>query len=229
MASSPESTRDAITIAIENNSCGRCRVAGLPICKCGGRGSGSSGASSGEGSDETKNKDVPYASNMVPTSGQLASTAIQEFDKAKTMWVQFQLSSDRVINYEAGLLSIESNKLLGNLILRPQSGLSKYEKEISQQFFKAVQIEFEEFKKQLAEQGVSTKNFTAVIKDNELAIQIPIPKFYYAFIKHLESKNLLPIPNPERQEKKDIIRPTKEDKTQAFNPNPFSTRLERKK
>lgn len=203
---------DPIALAIKKNPCGICRAMGSPVCK--GHG-GSAGGNSHNG--ETKNKDATYTSSkaaIIP--GQVAIAVIQKFDIAKAIWVQSQLFSDKTINYEAGLLSIESDRLRGNLTFRVKPELSKADIEISHEFLHAVKTEFGEFKNQLTMQGVITKDFTAVIEDNELAIRItpPNPEHYDAFIKHLENKNLLPTQNPE----------SKEDKQQAFNPSPFSKR-----
>jgi hypothetical protein len=215
MASDPKSKKGAITIAIENNPCGLCRAMGYPICK--GHGGGSGG---GGDSGETKNKDVAYAAKQVAsTLSPVTIAAIREFDKAKTIWMQSQLSTDKTINYEAGLFSIESDRLRGNLTFRVNSGLSKAEIEIARKFLNVVKAEFDKFKDQLTEQGVSTKDFSAVIKDNELAIHIPNQKYYDAFIKHLENKNLLPTPNPEKQEKKELA--SESIKQEKNRPSPF--------
>lgn len=210
MASDPKSQKDAITLAIENNSCGRCRPAGYPTCKCGSGGGGSGGGDS----DENKKKDdATFTSNQAASISNQA--AIQKFDEAKTIFVQSQLLSDKTINYETGLISIVSDRLHGNLTLTVKPGISKAEEEISREFLKTIKTEFDEFKNQLAEQGVSTSNFTATLKNNELSVHIPNPKYYDAFIKHLENKNLLPVPNPEKQEEKEIA------KQEKNRPSPF--------
>lgn len=189
--------KDALTLAIENNPCGRCRVAGYPTCKCGGgSGAGESGSSS---SDENKNEDITRLSNQtVNMPGQTTLGTIQQFDKNKTLFVQSELSSNSVISYETEFLSIESDRLRGNLTFKIKEGLSETELKMSRKFLKMVNAEFEVFKDQL---GTSARNFTVDLKDNELAVHIPIPKYYDAFIKHLENKNLLPIPNPNQQYK----------------------------
>lgn len=222
MVSDPKSKKGTITQAIENNPCGRCRTAGYPTCKC-----GSGGGGSGGGGGESEKKD---ATNQAPgTSTQVeVKAAVQKFDEAKTIFVQSQLLSNTTINYETGLITIESDRLRGNLTLRVKPGLSKADEEISREFLKAVKEEFDEFKNQLSEQGVLTNNFTAVLKGNELSLHIPNPKYYDAFIKHLENKNLLPAPNPEREEKKEALNLARQDKKQAFNPTPLSTRPEKK-
>lgn len=206
-------TKDsAITIAIKNNPCKICRSIGYPTCTGhGGKGGG------GGGGSESKNN-AAYASNPAATSSQTYITAIQEFNKAKAIFMQSQLLSNTTINYEAGLFSIESDRLRGNLTLKIKPGLSKAEEEIAREFLNAVKTEFNEFKNQLTEQGVLTEAFTAVIKDNELAIHIPNQKYYDAFIKHLGNKNLLPIPNPEQQVEKEITSKTKQEKNR---PSPF--------
>lgn len=113
--------------------------------------------------------------------------------------------SNNKINYETGFISVESDRLRENLILRIKPTLFKAEEELAYKFLDVVKTEFDEFKNQLTEQGVATKNFTAILKNNELSIHILNPKYYGAFIKHLESKNLLPIPNPEREVNLDTV------------------------
>jgi hypothetical protein len=222
MTPDPKSKKGAMTIAIENNPCGRCRAAGYPTCKCGSGGGGSSGGES----DESKKKDADFKSHQTTSISNQVKAAIKKFDEVKKFFVQSKLLSDKMINYETDLLFIESDRLRGNLSFRAKSGLSKDEAETIRQFLKIVKSEFESFKNCLAEQGVSTNGFNATLKDNELTIHIPNQKYYDAFIKHLENKNLLPIPNPEREVQKETRGP---DKQQTFNtPNPFSTKLERK-
>lgn len=218
-----KNNKDPIRASIDSNPCGRCRVAGYPTCECGG---GSGGGGSGNGGESEKKDAAANPPNQV--IGLLSQTeikaAIQKFDEAKKIFVQSQLLSDKTINYETRLISIESDRLRGNLTIKVKPGLSKVEEEISREFLKTIKSEFDEFKNQLAEQGVSTNNFTSTLKNNELSIHIPNPKYYDKFIKHLENKNLLPIPNPEREEKKSV----KVDKKQTFNPTPLSTRLDKK-
>lgn len=202
--------------------CGRCGKERSPImmCRCAG------GGSSGGGSSETKSKDnVDSFSRITNTSSQAVGKSTQTSDKSA--WVLSQLCSDQIINYEAKSLSIMSDGFGGNLIFRVNTGLSNDEVKKGQEFLKAVKNEFEEFKDQLTKQGIGTKDFIAYLKENELTIHIPKPH-YVAFIKHLESKKLLPVPNPEHEEKKETLRSAKEDKQQTFNPKPLSTRLERK-
>jgi len=222
MASDPKSKKGTLTLAIDNNPCGRCRAAGYPTCKCG---SGRGGSGGGDSGKNEKKDDPTFTSNQAASISN--QVAIQKFDEAKSIFVKSQLLSDKMINYETGLLSIESDRLRGNLTIKVKPGLSKVEEEISREFLKTIKAEFDEFKNQLAEQGVSTNNFTATLKDNELSVHIPNPKYYDAFIKHLEKKYLLPVPNPEREEKKEAFNSAREDKKQAFNPTPLSTRLEK--
>lgn len=215
MASDQKSKKSTLTMAIENNPCGMCRAGGYPNCK--GHG-GSGGGGSGGGSGENKNTDATYSNQASSTLSQASIAAIKEFDNAKTIWIQSQLSSDRTLNYEAGLLSIESDRLRGNLTFKVKPGLTKEELELSRQFLKVVKAEFDEFKNQLTEKGISTSNFTATLKDDELAIKIPNPKYYDAFIKHLENKNLLPIPNPDQEKKEVASKSYNQEKTR---PSPF--------
>ncbi|MBX3708741.1 MAG: hypothetical protein KIT56_05760 [Gammaproteobacteria bacterium] len=220
MADKTKSNKDPIKAAIDSNPCGSCRAMGLPSCK------GHGGSGGGSDSNESKKEEADYKVIGAPSPTTLASTVEQ--DKAKVMWVQSQLLSNVTNNYEVGLLLIESDRLRGNLTFKVRPRLSKVEEEISRQFLQTIKTEFEEFKNQLAEKGVSTTNFSATLKDNELSVKIPNPKYYDAFIKHLENKNLLPVPNPEREAKKAMLSSARDNKKQAFNPTPLSTRLEKK-
>lgn len=227
-ASNQKPKKDVIAVAIDNNPCGRCRAMGSPVCKCGGGGSSNGESGGSYGNDDIKNKNVMSLNQASSTLGQIDTAAIKKFDEAKTVWLQSLLSSDSIINYKAGLFSIENDRLRGNFTFHVGSRLSKDEIEISRELLKAVKIEFDEFKLLLTESGISTQRFSAKLEANELIAHIPNPKYYNSFIKHLESKNLLPIPNPERVEKNESYRSAKEDKQKIFSPNPYSTRLERK-
>lgn len=225
MADKTKSNKDPIKAAIDSNPCGSCRAMGLPSCK--GHG-GSGGGGGGGGSDSNESKKEARGSKTIGASTQAVSAFMAEQDKAKATWVQSQLLSNVTSNYEVGLLLIQSDRLRGNLTFKVRPGLSKVEEEISRQFLKTIKTEFDEFKNQLAEKGISTTNFSATLKDNELSVHIPNPKYYDAFIKHLESKYLLPVPNPEREEKNEMLGSARDDKKQIFNPTPLSTRLEKK-
>lgn len=215
-----KSKKDPIKTAIDNNPCGSCRAMGLPSCK----GHGASGGGDSE-SDEAKKKETTYSSNqIVNTRVQASLTSTTELDKAKAMWVQSQLLSNDTNKYEVGLLSIVSDRLRGNLTITIKSGLSKVEEEIARKYLETIKTEFSEFKDQLADKG---KNFTATLVGNQLSIHIPNPKYYGQFIEYLSRKNLLPIPDPEREENKEALRSNKEGKQSVFNPTPFSTRLEK--
>lgn len=216
----PNSKKDALALAIENNLCGLCRPMGLPMCKGHAKTGGGSG-SGGSGDKASYQEDTSLLKQPTQIDTEM-TPIIQEFEKEKKIWIQSQLLNDKVINDEAGLLLIESDRLRGNLTFRAKPGLSKAEIEMVTQFFKAVKAQFDEFKNQLTEQGVSTHQFKAELKDNQLAIHIPNPKYYDAFIKHLENQNLLPVPKPKQIETPEL------NKQKAFNPNPFSMRLERK-
>lgn len=211
--SDPKPKKGTITLAIENNPCGRCRVAGFPTCKCGGGGGAGSGSGGGSSGDKTKNTDTMPASNQA-IRGQRTLAAIQEFDKAKTIFVQSLLASNTTTNFEAGLLLIESDPLYGNLTLKIKPGLSKSEIQLVQDFFKIIKKEFESFKDQLTEKGISTTNFTIEVKDDKLSIHIPNPKYYRSFI---EKNNLFPAPNPE-QNKNEIVNESKKEEKNKISP-----------
>lgn len=225
MAGNTKANKDPVKAAVDNNPCAMCRSMGLPGCN--GHGAGSGGGSGGD-STEAKKEKITYSSNKVTSEPRLPLSSKPKEDKTKAMWVKSNLLSNTTSTYEVGLLSIESNRLMGNLTFKVRPGLSKVEEKISREFLNAVKNEFDDFKNQLIENGISTTNFSATLKGNELSVHIPNPKYFDKFIKHLESKNLLPTPNPEREEKKESLKSAREDKMQGFNPTPLSTRLEKK-
>lgn len=208
--------------------CGKCGMERSPInmCRCLGGGSGDESNKD----NKTKSKDnLNPLDQITKSSEQVLGISTPMLNKPA--WMQSQKSSDKMINYEAGWsLFFKSDRLNGTLIFRVKPGLPNDEiKKALQERLKAIKIEFDDFKNQLTKQGISTENFTAVLKDNELTIHIPTtpnPKYYDAFIKYLENKNLLPSQNQEHEEKKEITQSPEEDEQPTFNPSPFSTRLE---
>lgn len=208
----------AIEKAIANNPCGICRVLNLPVC--------TKHAKKGGDGDETKDKGAAPA---VSVPSQVMNAVIQEFNEAKAIITQSLLSSDKIIQYEAGLLSIESNKVHGTLTFQIQAGLSKDDMELSRQYLKMIEKEFDKFKDKLTELGVLTKNFSIdTSKDNELTIHIPNPKYYVAFIKLLEEKNLLAIPNFNQQKQYADKEQISHRNNSISYPRQLSTKLERK-
>ena len=227
-----QNKQDSQKATMNVSSCGLCRAMGNPPPCKGHGGSGGSSSSSVSSGGETKSSEGLNASQTTSTFGQVVEASTQVSVKAAL--VPTQLSSDKIVNYEAGLLTVGSDRLRGDLTFQVKPGLTKNEIEASREFLKAVKTAFDEFKSRLSEQGASVKGLTAVIKDNELAIHIPNPKYYDTFIKNLESKNLLSKPNIEQQEEKQKHehgkytneRPLENKK--SFYQNPFSTRLEKK-
>ena len=141
--------------------CGKCgkELSPIKMCRCaGGGGSGSSSEGRSGGDSETKGKDnVNLFSQITGASSQVVGTSTQM--PGASAWVQSQLCSDRAINYEARLLSVEGDRLRGNLIFRLNTGLTKAEIEIAHKFLNTVKAEFDKFKDQLkTEQGVLTKD-----------------------------------------------------------------------
>jgi hypothetical protein len=174
----------------ENDLCPGCHRIRL-ACVCGG---------GDEESDIDKDKDVTYTSKQgFSPSVQAAITTTQKFELK--IWVLPELFSKKTINCEVELLFLDSNEsdqLGAKLIFRIKQGLSSDEIKI----LKMIETEFDHFKNQLTQQGILTKNFTAVFNENELVIHMPISSID-AFIKHLENKNLITIQNPEPQNKEE--------------------------
>lgn len=183
-------------MAIENNPCQRCRLRGYLTCQ----GHGESGSASGAGDNSANDKVKAQASLSKPnpvSSDQTVNPSPSHSDKAKEVWIQSQLLSDKTLHYKAGLLIIESDRLRGNLTFQIKPGLSAEEIKTSQAFLKAVKAAFAEFTN--ADQNIAAQKFSVDLKADRLIIHISHPTYYTAFLKHLESKNLLPLPNLEQQ------------------------------
>lgn len=203
-------------VAKNNNPCGICRAMGFLSCKGHGGGGGSD---SSNNSGETNTKAGLTASNQSPINNTAPMTDIAVTSEA--LWIESQLFSNKIINYDAGLFFIESDRLRGNLIFQIKPELTNADIQIALAFLNIVKNEFAEFKNQLADQGIPVNKFTADLKDNKLTIHIPVPKYYDAFIKRLESKNLLPVPNAEWREKK-IVENEADNKVRKYNsPSPL--------
>jgi hypothetical protein len=197
-----QSKKDPIKVLIENNVCSTCKAMGFPTCNGHGASAGVGGESGGSDKSETKSQNSSIKPNqLTSTSDQVTRTSNKLSDHA--MSVKSDLSHDTVVEYDAGLFSIKSDRIRGEFTLKMKPGLSKAELEIAREFLKLIKAEFEEFKNQLAEKGVSVTNFSADIKEDGLKIRIPVPTIYDAFIKHLETKNLLPLPMTKMQMKED--------------------------
>jgi len=107
------------------------------------------------------------------------------------------------MRFELGSLDIQSDQVSGILIFTAKNGLSKEELESIKKVFNMIKAEFDEFKESLQEKGISTHSFICTLKENELTIKIPNPKYYAEFIQRLAEKNLLPSPNMHKQDSHD--------------------------
>ncbi|OGT37147.1 MAG: hypothetical protein A3F11_08230 [Gammaproteobacteria bacterium RIFCSPHIGHO2_12_FULL_37_14] len=195
------------------NPCGLCRAFRVPP-PC--RGHGAGGGGGGEGKAENKESKGVTPSEVMPVSmGKNTSSAdaADKQDLAKVI-----MSTNRALHVKVGLMSIECIKLPnGLLIFRGNPGLTVEEKELLKQFLDAIKVEFNEFKLKLEERGGSTKDFTAVLKENELAIQINHPTYYAEFIQQLSRKNLLPDSRAAWHEVKEV----EDTRNQTSRLNPF--------
>ncbi|MCL9685301.1 hypothetical protein [Legionella maioricensis] len=88
----------------------------------------------------------------------------------------------------------------GILTIRAKPGhLVDDEKEI-EEFLKAIEAVFEQFKSDLKKQGIAVDDFTCIHNKNELIIRIPVPKYFDAFIQDLTAKKLLPSENTKQND-----------------------------
>lgn len=225
-----DSKKSLETLAIEKNSCGRCRRMKKPTCSCSGGGGG------GGGSDDKAEKQK---------SAGVLSAGEEEALNAGNEKISFA--------QVANLLSVDYSQS-GKLVISSKAGLSEEEIEKLQSYLIEIKTSFEAFKNNLANQGISVKDFAADLdpKTNTLTITIPGNKHFYAFIQQLADKNLLPMsvvaemqkpmanqelpavkpmqmffspkPSLEKAKKQDEETPQQQTRSN-FNPTPLNTKL----
>lgn len=191
------------------SNCGPCRAMGNRG-QCPGHAGGSGGASGGGGQESSGSNE-----NQNSYSHTNHSNVSHNFinDELMNNLLENEFLENRTINYEAGMLTIESNRLLGNLIFRTNPGVDQYDHNACQELFKLIQHQFNEFKSMLNENRVSITNFTATLKDNQLSIHIPNPEYFDKFVKLLAQANLLSLPS----EKQSLTN----ERSSYSLPNPF--------
>lgn len=185
-----KNNKDFNQIAIENNICGVCRVMGYPPpCK------GHGGTGGGGHGNRTGNVEFKECRDIVAAAPSHINTKlIPTIDSIQHDWKQLLKLRAGEVAFELGLLSIESDILRGLLTFRKKSLLSEEEMKLLKDFLNIIKLEFISFKNKLNEDGISTKNFALLLKDDSLTIRIPDPRYYDAFILQLTNKNLLPSP-----------------------------------
>lgn len=201
-----QSTKSDIKRLVDMNPCTQCRVMGLP--KCNGHvisGGGGGGGSASSGSSD--NKDSIITSGHISNSNEMtiSTEELLAFDRYKMDWISENLKPDRgLLEYEAGLLLVKIDMLSGILSFQIKPDLSENDVKAAKEFMNTIQKEFNEFKSTLSEQGINTEKLSIDFKDDVLTINIPNPKYLEMFVKHLQERNLFPVPNPWEQNKKEI-------------------------
>lgn len=230
MDSDQKSKKDAITLAIENNPCGLCRLAGYPNCRGHGGGGGSD---SGGGEAKSEAKDVRDLFYKIAKADD-GSIKITD-QEGKSINISSELTRKILTpNFQKifePLLSIKSDIEQRILTIQIKPGISKDQKEEMQEFLNIVKNDCHDFMKA---KGFLPEDYTAIIdKDNNLLkIHIPDKKLYNEFVDRLSKNSLLLLEKAKQQkrEKQEYINPPQEKKENIKKPyqNPFSTRLERK-
>lgn len=158
---------------------------------------------------------------------------------------ELQFDLERIM--ELVVFNNDSGK--GILTIRAKPGhLVGDEKEI-EEFLKAIEAAFEQFRSDLKKQGIAVDDFTCIHNKNELIIRIPSPKYFDAFIQDLAAKKLLPSENTKQNEslhnatvsptpfaltpspirsKKDDSKQDDIEEVRRSNLSPFSTELKPK-
>lgn len=180
-----------------NNPCNTCRAIGMKICLGHGGGVSSAGGSTSSSEKTPSNSDKRESLG----STRLLETSTPGLIAENVAWLQQNLLSDKHNTYEAGLLTVDSNRLSGDLVFT-QKPNTKDEAAVSS-YLSVIEEEFAKFKNQLAWEGIYVGNFNVERNGNTLAIRIPVPKYYDSFLQQLEKSNLLPIPKPGSLEESD--------------------------
>ncbi len=128
------------------------------------------------------------------------------------VWCQWYVNACLVISY-----------------LNRRAPLSREELELIRQYLELIQLEFSEFKRKLADEGIPVRSFVSAIKTHELMVTIPNPRFFNEFMMVLAKKNLLPHPSiAEQQKLKQRAQPVQIPQEeiaqeQRFHPSPFDS------
>ncbi|RYW88255.1 hypothetical protein D7219_12530 [Legionella pneumophila] len=210
--SNTDKNEDPRKQAIESNPCGICRSAGIPICK-GHKG----GAGGGETIDE-ESEDLSDA--YLPSPVQTFKPSIN-FIKSEVWRQRDSWESVFEFKYPEALFTIKLDFEQGILCLSSKERLTKDQQKAVDELFNAIKNEFNQFKKELAHQGISVENMQLNQQGNNLTININKPKFFDAFIQRLIDKNLLISQAPTLQN-------DKQDKFSAAPEKSMNTTLDAK-
>lgn len=164
-----ENKKDERAKAIENNPCGLCKAAGLPICRGHARGAGGK-------SEELDEEDLDMkSSERAELTLELKPTLPSSlgWEQLNALFLMTNLASQGIFS------------------LRPRPKLALENDREIQEFIRQVKLEFDQFKQVLEKKGIPVEHYSATINKNELIIRIPSPKMYDAFIQQLVNKNLL--------------------------------------
>jgi hypothetical protein len=203
--------------ALKINPCGICRAAGLPTCKGHGGGSGGSGGSdlaSDDASTTAASKDSPSLSPTIKPSELLIQSELwAQPNSWESIFTFNSLNAliDLRLDLERGLLSLSSNK-----------GLATDQQKAVDELFDAIKNEFNQFKTELANKGVSVEQMQLNHQGNNLTLMLPTPKYYDAFIQRLMNKNLLATeaPSPKNGKRDEYIPISEKSISEAIAPEP---------
>jgi len=184
----------------------------------GGGGDGGSGKTSEEKASPGEDKSLTKSGKVVETTDELGEFASMGDSEALDLESSFdpEIIADLIAK---GLLLVDSDRdsmtLTIKLLCEPNA-LTEEQREELKKFMEAIIKEFNEFK----EENNLSDDCMQMIQDEEgnilsLRITMPTLALYDAFIQRL-ANNLVPIPNPELQEKDEAR------KSQSVAPNPLS-------
>lgn len=208
MTNSALNTKDPLKAAIDNNVCGFCRVNRLPPPCPGHVLPDECGSGFGDDAPIQAAPDYSYVPPQkkpaIPDEEPIRTGS--KLDLLKEWELLLNLYAG-IFELQLGMLFISCDRLYGNLVMRPRPGLSGEDLALLKKFLELIKLEFNEFKEKLKEDHIPTKSFVTVIRENELLITIPNPKYFDAFMMLLARKNLLPLPHSAEQQKQHVYHP----------------------
>ncbi|KTD23113.1 hypothetical protein [Legionella israelensis] len=179
MANESKSKRDERSKALAGNPCGKCRAAGLPICK--GHGGGAGGD---EAKDENASKDNAPTPKNVPSN--IEVKALSSYLENSEVW---NSDDDFLYNFnnDLAVFSIELDLAKGVIHFQGNESLSANDKKDLNELYDKIEDELKMFTDEADAQNISFSR-----KEDNLKINIPDPKLYDQFVTRLLNKNLIP-------------------------------------
>lgn len=223
--------KDERAKAVDRNPCSMCRALGMPTCK----GHGGGGGGGGSSSDTADAKSSGASATSISFDGLTGtSTSIEDSLSQNPAWTQSnQLELTFLFAHPNALLSIKLDMGQGRLTFSGDKDLTRDQRVVLGGFFKAIELELNDFKKELSKKGIDTDSIKIAHEGNNLTIKIPTPKYYDAFVQRLINKNLLPTLTPELSQEKRresaadkslVGQESAEQTSRSTAPNPFDIR-----